>query len=109
MQSRWVIDPKDGKRHIEKTWAVEGPDPASPWQPTISPSGEDIQVTVVGTGPRPSRFARFWASRPCRFVVFLALIGGFTALLTLSSQALFNVILALGVAGVVSASWKFSA
>jgi len=109
MRSRWVINPADGKRHLEKEWPVEGPDFPPTWHPTVSPSGRDIQVTVVGSGGPPSRLARFWASRPCRFVVFLALIAGFTALLTLSSQALFNVILALGVAGVVSASWKFSA
>jgi len=82
--------------------------PPAPWLATASPAAQTVEISVLGP-PRQGFLRRAIDCRLARFLLFLTLIGGFTALLTASSHALFNVILALGVAGVVSASWKFSA
>jgi hypothetical protein len=82
--------------------------PPAPWLATVSPAAQTVEISVLGAAPR-GFLRRAIDCRLARFLLFLTLIGGFTALLTASSHALFNVILALGVAGVVSASWKFSA
>jgi hypothetical protein len=82
--------------------------PPAPWRATVS-RGSGVVLTITPAPESPSIFRRVIDSRLARFLLFLAIIGGFTVVLTLSSHALFNVILALGVASVVSAAWKFSA